>query len=72
LKFPELGSNISIEGFVKITQIGTVPIPDRQKPSELYHDDTGCFCNCIMMILHDTGIILVAILEALPTPSDTN
>ncbi len=31
---------LSIEGFVKIARISTMTIPDRQKLSELYHDDT--------------------------------
>jgi hypothetical protein len=31
---------VSIEGFGKIAKIGTMTVPDRQKLSELYRDDT--------------------------------
>ncbi len=53
---------VSIEGFVKIATIGTMTIPDRQKTIRTVSS----------RYLHDTGIILVAILEALAIPGNTN
>jgi hypothetical protein len=44
---------------VKIARIGTTRIPDRQKPSEPYHDDTGIELAMI-------------ILDVLSIPSNTN
>ncbi len=49
---------LSIEGFVKISKIGTVTIPDRQKTIR----------TVSWWYLHDTGIVLAAILDALSIP----
>ncbi len=52
---------LSIKGFVKIARIGTVMIPDRRKTVR----------TVSWWYLHDTGIVLAAILEALAIPTDT-
>jgi hypothetical protein len=53
------GSESSIEGFVKIARISTLTIPDSVR-------------TILSRYLHDTRIILAAILDALLIPCDAN
>jgi hypothetical protein len=52
---------ISLNGFLKITRIGTVMIPDRHKT----------FSTVLHQYHVDTGIVLVMILDVLLIPADT-